>query len=121
MNLKQIIVDSDREFEEKFTDIMGLETDPDGRKGMYLIRDQDDVIQHGIDFDDEKDEIKAFLHERDRKILEAVKDMVEERLLSYEKLYDETHPSYKYIALHAYSCKSAFRQIKEFISTVLDK
>lgn len=49
------------EFDEKFYKIMGTETDPDGEPNMYLIRDSNDNILHGISFDDEKEQIKSFI------------------------------------------------------------
>lgn len=50
-----------KEFEKQFIEIVGLETDPNGCPNMYLIRDQDDVIQHGIDFDEEREKLKDWL------------------------------------------------------------
>ncbi len=49
------------EFEKNFIDIMGLETDPHGKENMYLIYDEDHVVQYGIDFADEMKELKSFI------------------------------------------------------------
>jgi len=71
----EIIRDKEKEFDEKFIDVMGLETDPDGRKNMYLIRDQDDVVQHGIDFDDERKELKSHIRST---LIALIKSQIEQ-------------------------------------------
>lgn len=42
---------------EKVSDILGLETDPDGQENMLLVRDSDGDIIEGTDFSSEVEEI----------------------------------------------------------------
>lgn len=51
----------EKEFDKTFYEIMGLEVDPYGTDGMYLIRNSDDEVENGINFTEERDEIKAFI------------------------------------------------------------
>jgi len=56
MDLKtgqQILDQAREEFEKKFFEIMGCETDPNGKENIYLIRDESDRILAGINFADE--------------------------------------------------------------------
>ena len=48
-------------FISEFIEVIGLETDPDGRPNMYLIRDEDGDVQHGIDFDEERVALGKFI------------------------------------------------------------
>lgn len=45
---------------KKIIEIFGLETDPEGRKNMLLIRDENKQIVQGIDFTDEVIELTQF-------------------------------------------------------------
>lgn len=53
--------DWEKEFDNAFIEIMGLETDPYGTKNMYLIRDEDNEVVNGIDFSDERKELIAII------------------------------------------------------------
>lgn len=50
-----------KEFEEKFNEVMGLETDPQGIPNMFLIRDAEEEIQEGIDFGEERELLKKWI------------------------------------------------------------
>ena len=50
----------EREFDEVFTEVIGLETDPDGQRDALLIRDVDDFIEHSISLSKEKKLLRSF-------------------------------------------------------------
>jgi hypothetical protein len=104
-----------QEFDEKFIDIMGLETDPDGRENMYLIYDQYDVIQHGIDFDDEREQLKKF-H------LSSLTSQIEELGKEVEGMKRKTDLSLMELS-QANDCgyNSALSSVKEKITRMLDE
>lgn len=59
--MSQNTQDWKEEFDEAFYRIMGTETDPDGEPNIYLIRNSDDDILHGISFNEEKEQLKSFI------------------------------------------------------------
>ncbi len=78
MNYKTEQEKQDKEFDERFYELMGLETDPNGTERIYLIRDENGTILNGIDFTEEQDELKSYLLTRDTALLEAFKKDVRE-------------------------------------------
>jgi len=54
-------IPSVEEFDEIFSAIMGLETDPEGTSDMYLIRDEHDNVINGIDLMPERELLKDFM------------------------------------------------------------
>ena len=63
----------DQNFDEQFNEILGLETDPNGTKNVFLIRDEDDNILEGIEFSEEKELLKSFIRSQ---IQQLVKEMI---------------------------------------------
>ena len=78
------IQEIEKEFEEIFPEIMGLETDPDGTENMYLIRDENDNVENGIDFTPEKIAIKSFLRSSHLKYLTNKRKELEGELKKYD-------------------------------------
>ena len=66
-----------QEFDENFYEVMGCETDPNGTKNIYLIRNEDGEILNGIDFYDELKELKPHLTQSHIALLESVVGVVE--------------------------------------------
>ena len=50
-----------KELDKTISKILGLETDQDGQPNMLLIRDENDEILQGIDFNDEVIELAQFI------------------------------------------------------------
>ena len=50
-----------KELDKTISKILGLETDPNGQPNMLLIRDENDEILQGIDFNDEVIELAQFI------------------------------------------------------------
>ena len=60
-NTKKSVEEIVEEFGNIFWDIIGTETDPHGTPNMYLIRDEFDNVENGIDFSPELNAIKEWL------------------------------------------------------------
>ena len=69
-----------QEFDENFYEVMGCETDPNGTKNIYLIRNEDGEILNGIDFYDELKELKQHLAQSHIALLESVVGICNEKL-----------------------------------------
>jgi len=52
-----------KELDKTISKILGLETDPNGQPNMLLIRDENNEILQGIDFNDEVIELAQFWEE----------------------------------------------------------
>ena len=46
---------------KEIIDILGLETDPEGNENMFLIRDENDRILQGVDFNDEVIDLTQYI------------------------------------------------------------
>lgn len=89
-------------FEKKFWEAMGTETDPNGTENMYLIRDENEDILNGIDFDDEKNEIKDFLRSELTTLMKEVETAIgeEEPNASVSEYYSGINTEKARIRLH---------------------
>lgn len=72
--------DWEKKFDEKFWEIMGTETDPEGTPNMYLIRDEYGHIRNGIDFNEEKEHLKDFI----QNLLTQQKKEIVEMITKYD-------------------------------------
>lgn len=77
--LNDYLKEVEEEYSKQFDEIMGLEIDPKGNKEMFLIRDENDKVLEGIDFSEEKEELKDFLLSKIKSAYEmGAKDKVKE-------------------------------------------
>jgi hypothetical protein len=107
-------------FEKKIYEALCLEVDPDGRDGMYLIRNEKGKVEYGIDFDQERREILAAFDEALREELEAIVERIRKSKVQHvdnpNHIKDEI-----YCCLECYDQHEKFAAKEEDIAIIQDR